>query len=174
MLLIENKIVVLRDGETEIGFPSVDELGRHLPEVNISRCYDYRYLDYEPERKMHFYSLKSDALDASLAKGPIPDPELDRIVENSALAKQRSQDPYYGKSLNEAKNIAKSLVTMKTLAAINEIAPEIDRWRIETGLLDKQSRNESIRALIVKHDETVTRIESALSISDVRDQEGGI
>ena len=170
MFLIEKgHIVVIRESaEMEVSFGALEEFMKYIPEFDVSRCSDYYYLDYEPERKVHFYNLQTDKPDADLKKGPIPDKIFDDLIGNFSLIKQRKDDPFWGISLNEAKIFCLVQMQNKTLNSIRELSSKLDNWKIEVGLINKEERNRKIISLLLKNDNIEQQIKSAKSIDEIK------
>lgn len=170
LFLIERgHIVVLRNEfGVELSFTTVSEFAQYIPEFNVSRCNDYYYLDYEPDNKVHFYNLQIDEPDINLKKGPIPDKIFDNFLDNFLLIKQRKDDPFWGISLNEAKIFGLVQMQNKTLDSIRKLSSELDNWKIEVGLIDKQERNGKIKELLLKNDNIEQQIKNAKSIDEIK------
>lgn len=172
-LIEKGHIIVIRESaENEISFISLDEFASYLPEKDISRCYDYYYLDYEPERKVHFYTLNIDLPDAGLTRGGIPDKMFDDFISNFQLLKQRKDDPFWGKSLDEAREYGLQQVQMEVVNSIRKISSDIDFWRHEVGLKtteEKTARNMNIKSLIEQSDVKSNNIEKAKTINAIKE-----
>ena len=171
-LIEKGHIVVIRESaEDEISFASLDEFASYIPEKDISRCYDYYYLDYEPDNKVHFYNLRTDLLDADLVKGGVPDKTFDGLIDNFQLIKQRKLDPFWGKSLDDARDFGLQQVRNKTFNSIRDMSSDIDFWRHEVGLKtaeEKVARNDVVRDLILHGDSVESQINIAKTVAEIR------
>lgn len=170
MFLIEKgHIVVIRKSlEMEVSFDTLEEFMKYIPEFNVSRCSDYYYLDYEPERKVHFYNLQTDKPNADLKKGPIPDKIFDDLIDNFLLIKQRKNDPFWDMSFDEAKIFSLVQMQNKILDSIRKLSSELDNWKIEVGLIDKQERNRKIKDLLLENDNIKQQIKNTKSIDGIK------
>lgn len=164
-------VTIRNEFDVAYGFGSFDEFAQYTPELNVSRCYDYYFLNYEPDRKVHLYNLQIDKPDADLKKGPVPDKIFDAILDNFPLIQQRRNDPFWGMSLNAAKDFGIKQIDNKTLLKINSISNEIDKWKFEVGIHNatkKQDHNNRIKAELLESDEKKQQIENASKIEDIR------
>lgn len=168
-LIEKGHIVVIRESVgQEVSFSTLEEFMKYIPEIDVSRCSDYYYLDYEPEQKIHFYNLQTDKPDAGLKKGSVPDKIFDNLIDNFSLIRQRKDDPFWGISLNKAKDLCLLQMQNKTLNSIRKLSSELNNWKMEVGLIDKQERNNKIKNLLLKDDDIEQQIKSAKSIDEIK------
>lgn len=135
MFLVENgNIVVIRNGDTEVSFATLDEFYKYCPiaEFGIDLA-GKNYIDYEPDRGIYI----DDREAVSMANVPVF--VFENIIDNIEIIAARKGDPFYAKSEEECREIQ--------LGRINEELKKYIYSRYDQGtqssLISMYLKNES-------------------------------
>ncbi len=132
MFLIERgKFVVVRDNnDNEISFSTMEEFKNIYPEIGTF-IDDKYYLDYEPNRSLHHIAFDDNGCQNLYFDVPFVQ-EYEDIINNVQLLIIRKNDPYYGKTLEDAKTIALLNLKNQTRYQINQYLPDWKHFRWAT------------------------------------------
>jgi len=122
--LVENgQFVVVRDSDgNKVAFSSFEEFNKYYPALDLT---GKNYIDYEPDRKIYLDDTNVDENNSliNLWDGNVVTAYEDVIAQTSTL-KTNKEDPYFGKTIDEAKEIKKNELKLKARQIITEKYPD--------------------------------------------------
>ncbi len=172
-LLEKGDIIIIRNSAGErITFNRIEDFNLYTD--NAWDLSAYWYIDYEPDRYLHIYRLKTDAPGALVHNGNVPDHGMEGVFNQFSLIKSRTEDPFFGKTLEEAKLIAKRNLEHKCMQdMLKELNEDfvLHYLKSETGIYtetDKQARNSRIRPIIEDLETAKQSIDISVDIDSVK------
>ena len=170
MLLVEQgHIVVVRDGEgNKVGFGSFEEF-LSCSGLDLT---GKTYLDYEPDRGL----FRDDAAGIKIVTGGVEIaqedrvPEYDAVIAQAAALAAKKDDPFFGKTLEEARLIKVDQVKAEATALINIKWPEHKQRNVGLGLYPeiRDQMATDIQAVIAAVDDAETAIAVAQDVEAVK------
>lgn len=148
MFLIEKgKFVVIRDNnDNEISFSTIEEFKKFYPEIGTFIDSKW-YVDYEPNRYCHFIIIDNNT-ENIFKTNPFVQ-EYEQAIVNLQVIIDRKNNPYYNKTLEEAKAIAITDLKSNTRSYINQHMPDWKqfRWNQFMQIYEKVKKNETLTDL---------------------------
>lgn len=146
IFLLDDGHIYVRDSlGREVNFNSVDDFYNYYPGV-IDLSDDY-YIDYEPDKKVFYYSNDPKNYSALVNLFDEAVKEYEAIITNTGVMKERQEDPYYGMNLEEALIEKRNQVKRTTYHTITLNMPEWKqmKWNEYIRLHEKNIQEEIIR-----------------------------
>ena len=171
MVLVERgTFVSIRDeADQEVGFGTFEEFYKYCPigEFGVDLT-GKEYIDYEPDRSLY---LDGPTLNPTDESANIPNASFEGLISNIDVIKGRIDDPYYGLTLQEAKDLKKAELQSEANGIILDKWPVYTQLNINAGIPgtgDKATKDADVTAVRNECNNRETDVDNAPDVNAVK------
>ncbi len=170
MFLVEygTFVVIRNEIDEEVSFSSFAEFYKYCPTGEFSVDLTGKtYIGYEPDRPESPIYI-DDGTDLS---GDIPNASFEGLISNLDVVKSRVDDPYYGMTLQEAKDYKKEVHTNAAFVVITNAWPIYQQLNLNAGIADsgdKTQKDTDVLAVRTECDTREVEIDACTTVAQVK------
>lgn len=169
MFLVEKgRFVVIRDGIKEISFLSFEEFYEYYNLIDLTGKW---YIDYEPERNLYIDSVTNP-------EEYIVVSEYEAVINSIDDLIAKKEDPYFSKTINEAKDIKKESIKYIYLNKLGQ-GYELLNYRFDCAGIDRSNIVNSFTKMQISNELSISfydyyNIPRILSFEDMKQLSVGV
>lgn len=150
MFFLDKDVIFVRNSSgVEVGFNSPEEFYNYYSgTIDLSGEY---YIDYEPDKRIFYYNDDPDNVEPLTNRySDTPSvPEYEDVIADVENMREKLDDPYFGKTLDEAKVYKLADIKNKTFNFISVYMPQWRqlKWNEYIKIYEKQEMGETLTPL---------------------------